>query len=145
MNFKEYKRWIGEHAITKAEWEQMCVWGKRLQLLQPDYFLYQQLEGRSHFGKRYRTNKDDSIISIVCGSKMTEKEIDRLDYCGKRPTDGWHVTMKRKYIDDDESFNGYVFAAPDGIVNNGGSGNMHSRLMSLDIELPSMSEISYDD
>ncbi len=144
MNLREYKSWIGKHAITKSEWELMCVPGGRLRLYEPDYALFQQLEGRSHFGKTYRTSKEASIVSIVCGSKMTEEEIDKLQYmCRLRPTDGWNVTMKVEHIDG--SFDGHVFAEPNGIMSNGGGGDAYSRFISLDIELPSMSEISYDD
>ena len=142
MNFREYKDWIGKHAITKIEWEQLCISGKQIKLFEPDYVLFQQREGLRKFGKAYRTSKENSTVSIVCWSKMTEKEIDKLMYVDPRPIDGWNVTMKIEDIV--EPFNGHVFATPDGIMDNGGSGDGYSRLMSLDIELPSMSEISYD-
>ncbi len=116
----------------------MYVRGKQIKVFETDYVLFQQLEGSLNFGK------EGSTVSIVLGSNMTEIEIDKLGYCGPRPTDGWNVTMKIEHIDD-ESFNGHVFATPDGIMNNGRSGDSHSRFMSLDIELPSMSAISYDE
>ncbi len=61
---------------------------------------------------------------IDCGSKMTEEEIDKLQYIVLRPTDGWNVTMKMEHI---ESFNGHVFAEPNGIMNNGANGDGYSR------------------
>ena len=145
MDFIEYKIWIGGRAITKAQWEQMCVPGKQLQLFEPDYALFQQIEGRLNFGKTYQTRKEDSIVSVICGSKLTQEELDKLhNFIGPRPTAAWNVTMKRNNIDE-EPFNARVYAGPDGIMNNGGSGDAHSRFMLLDIELPSMDAIFYDE
>nr|QBK93364.1 MAG: hypothetical protein LCPAC404_00680 [Pithovirus LCPAC404] len=143
MNFREYKNWIGENAIAKAEWEQMCVSGKWLQLLEADYAIFQFVERRSIFGAIYQTRKEDLIISIMCKSKMTQKEIDEIDFICERPTDGWNVLMKKKI--HDEPFNAHVYATADGVMDNGGSGDGYSRLMSPDIDLPSMDAIFYDE
>ncbi len=158
MNFENYKKWIGQHALTKDKWVTMCDPGSRVKLRQPDYIMFCQLELDSYAHAhrqqpRRQCRKDqqvraeweqrarEGIVLVTCGEKMTQSELLLYPFCCSRPTEAWHVLVDDPLVG--EAYHTGIFVGSDGIMHNGGGGDGHSRYMLPHILMPDTSGISY--